>query len=131
MPGNTYRPTHTGLIRLAASFVGQEDVGVLGSLLLRLARYLGGDPSLYVLVTSTGTANSVGLPDNTPAQSATLHVTGNPICYRTDGSPAIAGTDAQLPTGTIITLTGTPTLKGFQFCSAVAGNASLVGEYFD
>lgn len=126
-----FRVHERGLIKLAASMAGQEDVGIVGGLLLRLARFLGGDPSLFVQVTSTGTGNSVGLPDHVPAMSAVLHVQGNPIAYRVDGSPANAATDAVLAVGTIITLTGRETTRAFQFCSTVAANATVTGEYYD
>lgn len=123
--------TNRGLIKLAESFASQEDVGLLGSLMLRLARFLQGDPSLFVQVTSTGTGNPQGLPDNTPAMSAVLHVQGNPVAYRVDGGVPVAATDAQLAVGAIVTLTGRETIRAFQFCSTVAGNAVLTGEYYD
>lgn len=121
----------TGLMRLATSFTGQEHTGVLGGLLLRLARFLGGDPALYVLVTSTGTGNPQGLPDSTTMQTAVLHVQGNPIAYRVDGGTPNPATDAIVQVGSVLTLTGFPTMKGFQFCSTVAAPATLVGAYYD
>lgn len=119
-----------GLRRLATAMAGQEHVGILGSLLLRLARFLGGDPALYFTVTSTGAGNTVGLPDNTPAISAVLHVQGSAINYRMDGAP-VTTSDALVSVGSIITLTGTPTFKGFVFASNTATPASLVGTFFD
>jgi hypothetical protein len=120
-----------GLRRLASAFVGQEDVGLLGALLHRLARFLGGDPTGPCVVTSTGTGNPVGLPDNTPASGAVLHVTGNPIAYTLDGTVPVAATSAQLPVGAVIHLTGQPTLKAFQFCSTVAANGGVTGYFYD
>lgn len=118
-----------GLQRLATSFVAQEHVGIFGGLLLRLARFLQGDPTLYLSVVSAGGAQ-VGLPDNTPAATAVLVVTGTPILFRLDGGQLLAA-DAQLPVGAVITLTGTPTIKGFRFASVTSGTATLVGSYFD
>jgi hypothetical protein len=120
----------TALKALAEAMWGQENVDIGGSLLLRLARFLGGDAAQWILVTSASTAAPVGLPDNTNAMSATLHVTGNPIQYRVDGSAPVA-TDPVLPVGTIITLTGRPTIQSFRFVSTVATAASLVGAYYD
>lgn len=120
-----------GLRRLATAFVGQEHVGVLGSLLLRLGRFLGGDPAQAVTVTSTGTGSPQGLPDNVVAASAVLHVIGNNIIYRMDGAPPTVANDPQIQAGSVFTLTGQPSLKGFLFASAVAGNATVTGSYYD
>lgn len=119
-----------GFRRLAEAVWGQEHVGIVGGLLHRLYRYLGGDPSAAVNVTSTGTASVQGLPDNTPASSATLTVQGNGIAYTLDGTTPSAATSAQLAVGTVFELTGQPSIKGFQFVSLVAGNAQVVGHYF-
>lgn len=120
-----------GYRRLAEAAWGQEHVGIVGGLLHRLYRYLGGDPSAPVNVVSTGTADVHGLPDNTPASSATLHVQGNGIAYTLDGTVPVAATSPQLPPGTVFELTGQPSLKAFQFCSLVAGNAQVAGHFYD
>jgi hypothetical protein len=119
------------LPNLAKNMVGQEDAGVAGGLLLRLARYLGGDPAGPINVTSTGVANTQGLPDQALAQSAVVQVQGNSIVYRVDGVDPATGGGPVIVAGSIITLTGTPTMRAFRFVSAVAGNASIVGTYFD
>jgi hypothetical protein len=111
--------------------VGQEDAGTAAGLLLRLVRYLGGDPAGPVNVTSTGVANTIGLPDLPAAESAVLQVVGNAISYRVDGLDPAAGGGVTVQAGSTITLTGKPTMRAFRFVSAVAGNASLVGTYFD
>jgi hypothetical protein len=121
----------SALHQLANAFVGQEHVGALGGLLVRLSRYLGGDAAAWLTLTSSGTGNVVALPDNTNAQSVTLTVTGNPVTYRIDGSAPVAATDPQLPVGAIITITGRPTIQAFRFVSTVATPASLVGAYYD
>jgi hypothetical protein len=126
-----FKVSERGLIKLAAAFAGQEDVGIAGGMLLRLARFLQGDPSLFVQVTSTGTGNSVGLPDHIPAMTFVGTVQGNPVAYRTDGSPANAATDQVAQPGAVITLTGRETMRAFQFCSTAAANAVITGQYFD
>jgi hypothetical protein len=116
--------------RMAAAFSGQEEVGLWGGLLLRLYRFLGGDPSVAVAVTSAGSADPHGLPDNVPAHSAVLHVQGNAVAYTMDGTVPLAASSPQISEGSIITLTGQPSIKGFQFCSAVAGAATITGYYY-
>jgi hypothetical protein len=120
-----------GLVKLAESFAGQEDAGLLGGLFLRLARFLGGDPSLFVQVVSASSAAPQGLPDHTPAMSFTGTVQGQPIAYRLDGATPNPATDQVLPVGAVVTLTGRETTRAFQFCSANASAATLTGNYFD
>lgn len=121
--------TH-GLRRLATSMTGQEHVGILGGLLIRLARFLQGDPALQFIATSANFATPATLPDNTVASTAVLHVQGNPCNYRVDGQQP-NGNDPLLPVGSVITLTGTPTIKGFVFVSSSVGASNLTGAYFD
>ena len=124
-------PSSGALDNLAANMVGQSSAGILGGLLLRAARYLGGDPAAPVAVTSTGVANTQGLPDNTTAESAVVQVGGNAITYRLDGQdPGVVG-GVTVASGSTITLTGKPTMRAFRFVSAAAGNATLTGHYFD
>jgi hypothetical protein len=118
-----------GLRRLAVNMVPQEHVGVLGSLLLRLARYLGGDPTVQIAL-SVPFNTPTPLPDNVPAQSATFQVTVSPITYRMDGgNPTIA--DALLPIGAYVTLTGQPSIKGFRAISISLTSAVLAGSFYD
>ncbi|HEY6278447.1 MAG TPA: hypothetical protein VIX86_19200 [Streptosporangiaceae bacterium] len=119
------------LNNLAKNFFGQEDAGIGGALLLRAARYMGGDPAGPVAVTSTGVANTQGLPDLPAAQSAQLQVQTSAIIYRVDGLDPAAYGGAMVTAGSYITLTGQPTMRAFRFVSAVAANASVAGTYFD
>lgn len=118
------------IAQLAEAFVGQESAGLLASMLLRLARYLGGDPSLPVLVTSANFTTPALLPDSTNVRQAVLVVTGNSIQYRIDGNNPLAS-DPLAPPGTVLTLTGKPTIQAFRFQSNSIGAASLVGSYYD
>lgn len=116
---------------LAQNMGGQENAGPLGSLLLRLARFLGGDPMVPINVTSTGAANTQVLPDAPGAQSAVVQVSGAGISYRVDGGDPASGGGVSVAAGSYITLTGIPTIKGFRFVSAIAANATLLGAFFD
>ena len=122
----------SGALRnLAANMVGQEHAGALVGLLLRLARFTGGDPAAPISVTSTGVANTQGLPDNTVAESAVVQVAGNPVTYRIDGQdPAIIG-GVVVEAAALITLTGKPTMRAFRFVSTSAAGSTLTGDYFD
>lgn len=121
--------SQSGLKRLATAFVAQEHVGILGGLLLRLARFLGGDPTQQISVV-VAFNTSTGLPDNTPAHSAVFQVTAAPIAWRVDGGVATVA-DIQAPVGTIIVLTGQPTIKGFRAVGTQLQAATLFGSYYD
>jgi len=108
---------------------GQEHVGALGGLLLRLARFLGGDPAQWIVVTATF-GNPIGLPDNTNGMSCVLTVTGQPCTWRMDGTAPVAG-DPVLPVGTIITITGRPSIQSFRFATTSIAPSILVGSYYD
>lgn len=116
---------------LAQSFMGQENAGALAGLLLRLARFLGGDPTTPINVTSTGVSNTQGLPDSPGAQSAVVQAGGAGISYRTDGGDPANGGGITVVAGSLITLTGTPTIKGFRFVSASAAVSTIVGTFYD
>lgn len=128
IPGPGSHLGDRGLIRLAESFAGQEDVGLGGGLAIRLARYLMGDPALALNVTVPFNTPTP-LPDNTPAHTAVFIVVAAPIKFRLDGSPPQAS-DAVLPIGTIVTLTGQPTIKAWQASSQSLTSATLAGAYF-
>ena len=130
MAGYSWGSVPEGLRRLAESMFGQESVGIGGSLLHRLFRYLGGDPSASFGVTSTGTGDVHGLPDNTPAESASFVVQGNAIAYTLDGSVPNAALSAVIPVGSTVLLTGQPTLKAFRFVSTSFSGSSVNGNYF-
>lgn len=114
---------------LAESFVGQESTGVFGNLLLRLARYLQGDPALALNV-AVSNAAAVGLPDLPAAFSAVLTVTGAPLQYRIDGSAPVAS-DPVLQPGSVLTLLGRPTIIAFRAIATTATSATLAGNYYD
>lgn len=116
--------------RLAESMWGQEQVGIGGSLLMRLFRFLSGDPSAPIVVTSPNNTTPVSLPDNTPAFSAVFTVSGNPIRYTMDGTNPNNANAAIIPIGSIVTLTGQPSIKGFQFVSTALGGSSISGYYY-
>lgn len=120
--------TPAGLHNLAASFAGQESVGVLAGVLLRLARFLGGDPGLVLAVPVTN-AGAVALPDYVPALSAVFTVTGAAVQYRMDGT-APQASDPVLQPGAIVTLTGRPSFLAFRAIATTATPATLAGAYY-
>ena len=115
---------------LSQEMGGQEHVGAVGGLVVRLARFLGGDPITSFLVTSANPGAPAFLPDSPGALSATFVVQGNPISYTLDTSAPVNGTSPSLPVGTVITLTGLPSIKAFQFASTQFGNASVNGVFY-
>lgn len=117
------------LYSLALAMQGQEHVGALGGLLLRAARFLGGDPASPVTV-AAASGVSTGLPDFPQAESAVLQVTGFPCNYRLDGAAPTAA-DSVLQVGTFITLTGRPSIQSFRFAGTAAGTSTLTGSYFN
>lgn len=105
--------------------------GTMVPLYTRLMRAFQGDPVFYGTLVSTGTGNVLTLPDYPDVRSCVIYVAGNDIIYRADGtSPNPAG-DQTIQRGSTVTLTGLPTIKGFQFASAVAGNATIFFTYYD
>jgi|SRR5271169_2243182 len=105
--------------------------GTMVPLYTRLMRAFSGDPVFYGTLTSTGTGNALTLPDYPDIRSAVLYVSGNDILYRVDGAAPTPTGDQRIQQGSTVTLTGTPTVKGFQFASAVAGNATIFFTYYD
>lgn len=118
-----------GLRRLAESFRGQESLGIAGNLLVRLARFLLGDPSAPLSVTSANSTTPQLLPDNTPALSAVFTVSGASIIYTMDGTVPV-GSSPQIQIGSIVTLTGQPSLKAFQFAAIGLQAASVRGFFY-
>ncbi len=105
--------------------------GTMVPLYTRLLRAFSGDPVLYGTIVSTGTGDVHTLPDHADARQAVIHVAGNNILYRVDGLPPTPAGDQTVQQGSVLTLTGQPTIKGFQFASAVAGNATIFFTYYD
>jgi len=122
-------PSEGQLHVLAESFVSQESAGLFAGLLLRLARFLQGDPALpyNTLVTN---AAAVALPDLPAVLTSVFTVTGAPIQYRLDGS-APQATDPVLQPGSIVTLLGKPSVQGFRAIATSATNATLAGNHYD
>ena len=112
-------------------FSSRPDIGMLPGLFERMARYFQGDPISPIVVSSTGVANLVSLPNEPRAKSAYLYVTAGAITWRVDGGQLVAGAGAQLATGASIVLTGQRSIQGFQFCSTLAGTTNVYGTYFD
>lgn len=117
---------------------GQYDVddprperGTMVPLYTRMMRAFQGDPIGYGTITSTGTGNVQTLPNKDDARTCVVYVAGNSIIYRVDGSSPAASGDQTIQEGSTVTLTGKPTILGFQFASAVAGNAILYFTYYD
>jgi hypothetical protein len=105
--------------------------GTMVPLYTRMMRYFAGDPVSYQALVSTGTGNVQVLPDYPDVRQVVAYVAGNDILYRVDGGIPNPAGDQRIQQGSTITLTGMPTIKGFQFVSAVAGNATLFCTYYD
>ena len=105
--------------------------GTMVPLYTRFMRANAGDPCGYQTITSTGTGNVQTLQNVPDARQALIHVAGNDILYRVDGAPPTAAGDQRIQQGSVVTLTGKPTILGFQFVSAVAGNATIFVTYYD
>jgi len=122
-------PSEGQLHVLAESFVGQESAGLLAGLLLRLARFLQGDPALSYNVTVTS-ATAVQLPDLPAVLTSVFTVTGAPVQYRLDGSAPVVS-DPVLQPGSVVTLLGKPSVQAFRAIATSATNAVLAGNHYD
>lgn len=131
MGSKPHRWGNTALQALAVNFVAQEHVGIFGELIIRAARYFGGDPAFPVNVSSPNAATPAFLPDATTAQTAVLHVQGRGIVYTVDGTLPVFATSPQVQVGSVITLEGLPTIRAFQFVSQTGAAAQLTGFYYD
>jgi hypothetical protein len=128
-----YDPTSTIDARMqeAADFgLALSRLSPLAALYRRLAYSLQGDPCGDILATSSGPADVHGLPDNSPAMSAVIYVSGGSIIWRAAGTPPLATGDQTVLAGSTIELTGQATLRGFQFAAA-AGAVTLFGTFYD
>lgn len=105
--------------------------GTMVPLYTRLMRAFQGDPISYGTLTSTGTGNVQGLENVADARSCVIYVAGNSIIYRVDGTAPNPAGDQTIQQGSTVTITGKPTMLGFQFASAVAGNATIYFTYYD
>ena len=116
---------------LEAEFGETEAWGGPVPLLARLMREFAANPVGRINVTSASSAAPTGLPDNQNAKSCILYVLGASAVIRTDGSPPVTGADMVAVPGSLIYLTGQPTIKGFQFAAVAAVACTLTGQYFD
>jgi hypothetical protein len=105
--------------------------GTMVPLYTRLMRSFPGDPCYYQAVTSTGPTSIQGLSNIVGARQAVVYVAGGNIIYRVDGSAPNAAGDQTVQEGSTMILTGKPTILGFQFASAVLGNATLYVTHYD
>ncbi len=112
-------------------FATRSDIGDTRGVIQRLLAYLGGNPVTYFNRTSVSNVDFQRLPDESRAMQAVLQVTVAPIIYRTDGTNPGGATEQILTVGTIITLTGQPSIKGFVFAASGAAAASVAINYYD
>jgi hypothetical protein len=105
--------------------------GTMVPLYTRMMRAFMGDPVFYGTIVSTGTGDVHGLPDYPDVRQCVIHVAGNDIIYRVDGQAPTPAGDQTIQVRSVVTLTGLPTIKGFQFASAIAANATIFFTYYD
>jgi hypothetical protein len=115
---------------IAQAFGGAEGGGLASQVIQRLVRFLGGDPIARISAQSASSANPAKLPVQSDAQSAVLYVSDNSVFYRLDGTVPAVGADQFIVQGSIVILTGQPSLQNFQFVSAAAGPANIFGTFF-
>lgn len=118
------------LVDQVNGFGSREDVGLQSGLIERMVRSYLGDPITEVPLTSAGPSSPTGLPNQSAALAAILHVSGNDIYYRTDGLPPNPAGDNLVTNGSIITLTGQRTLTAFQFASTSAATATVYCTFY-
>lgn len=111
-------------------FSTRPDVGIERGLITRLVCAFAADPIVEKSYTSANTTVQVGLDNIADALSCTIHVAGNDIYYRVDGSNPNPAGDQLIQNGSIITLTGTKSMLGFQFISVSAEPATLYVTYY-
>lgn len=116
---------------ISQAFSGEEAAGLFAQLYIRLARFLGGDPTgPHIAAQSAASGTIAILPVQADAQSCLLYVSDNSIFYRLDGTNPVAGADFFVPQGSQILLTGQPSMLNFRFTSAAATPANLYGTFF-
>jgi len=105
--------------------------GTMVPLYTRLMRAYAGDPLLEIIPTSTGPAQVMTLGNPADARQAVIYVSGGNIIYRVDGVPPLAAGDSVIQQGSTITLTGKPTILGFQAAAQSAGLVTLFCTFYD
>jgi hypothetical protein len=114
-----------------AAFDSRPDIGNAVGIIERLARYLTGDPLTYQTATSANTTSPTVLPDEPRARSAVIQVISGSLFYRMDGSVPGAANEQSMAPGTIATLTGMASIKGFIFISTSATPCKISINYYD
>lgn len=114
-----------------AAYDYRADVGYAVGIIPRLSRYLLGDPVKYFSVSSPNFSTPTVLPDDPRAKSAVIQVIGERCTYRLDGTTPALANEQILQIGTVVTLTGMPTIKGFVFQSVSLNTSVLAVTYFD
>jgi hypothetical protein len=94
-------------------------------------RAYSGDPIGYYNLVSTGVAVVQALGNPADARSFIGYVSGGDILYRVDGSVPNATGDQLIQSGSTFTLTGKPTILGFQWCAAATGSVTIFGTFYD
>jgi hypothetical protein len=105
--------------------------GSMVPLYTRLMRAFAGDPCSYYSVPSTGPTNIQELTNVPGARQFVGYVSGGNIIYRVDGTPPAAAGDQTIQEGSTITITGKPTMLGFQWAAQTTGGAQIYGTYYD
>jgi hypothetical protein len=94
-------------------------------------RAFSGDPTQYYSQASTGPTNVQTLPNAVGARQFVGYVSGGNVLYRTDGTTPAAAGDQLIQQGSGFTLTGKPTMLGFQWAAATVGGATIYGTFYD
>lgn len=117
---------------VAASQVpdARANVGRFPVLATRLFEFLPGHPiKLQMLAGAVAAGSLTQVPDD--ALSAVVQVQDNPVRYTLDGTTPTAAVGHRAAVGDVLTITGHPTLKGFQFVNEGVGVANLAVTYFN
>jgi len=93
-------------------------------------RAITGDPIDDRSVTSTGATDVHNLPRIDRALSCVAYVSGADIIVRLAGGSPLAPWGHVVSQGTLITLTGQPSMLGFSFVSVGAVPATLFVTYY-
>ena len=112
------------------SFDSRPDVGPLDGLVRRMLRWFQGNPISDFSVSSSGSANVVGLPVESRAMSANIYVAGSNIYYSEAGAVPGVASFKQAQEGSTITIYGHDALIQFQFCAAPPSGAIVYGTFY-
>ncbi len=112
-------------------FANRDDVGDTMGLLSRMLRYFQGNPVSYKTADSANFTIFSILPDEPRAQTAVITVVNASCFYRTDGTNPATNNEQILTPGSIVTLYGQETIKGFIFAATAVANCHLAISYYD